>query len=171
LEELLPFLGEASELAGGGVEADVGEMDGVVGSADFEALIGLEDVEDRAQDALFGLCGGCAAGSWDWIVAGRVVEVGGWVRESTLRMKRWWWWCGLEWRMVRAWFLKGVAEASRVRGMIILDCDFRATTSLLLLLLLRVLVLVARHRPGSLNTRDPWVAMTSHSPPSRAFDL
>ena len=30
LEELLPFLGETGELAGGGVESDVREVDGVI---------------------------------------------------------------------------------------------------------------------------------------------
>jgi hypothetical protein len=44
LKELLPFLGQACELAGRGVKAHVGKVDGIVRSADLWALGGIEEV-------------------------------------------------------------------------------------------------------------------------------
>lgn len=75
LEQLLPFLGKTCELASGGIEADVGEMDRVVGCADLWAPAGGKDLGHKTKDALFGLCGhGRAAGArLRW---GRVVSDG-----------------------------------------------------------------------------------------------
>lgn len=61
LEELLPFLREACELASGRVEAYMGQMHRIVGSADLQALVRGEQVRHEAQHALFGFDGGRAA--------------------------------------------------------------------------------------------------------------
>jgi hypothetical protein len=78
LEELLPLLGEAGELAGGGVEADVGEVDGVVGGADLWTLRGVEKVGHEAEHALFFDEEGAAAGAAGGDIGGEGGEgVGG----------------------------------------------------------------------------------------------
>ncbi len=60
LQQLLPLLRQASELARGGVEADMGEVDGVVGSADLWPLGGIEEVRHECEHTLLGLCGRAA---------------------------------------------------------------------------------------------------------------
>jgi hypothetical protein len=76
LQELLPCLGKTGELAGGRVEADVGEMDGIEGGADLESLGLVQKVGDEAEDALFGFGGeGPASRSSTRTEAGR--QVGG----------------------------------------------------------------------------------------------
>ena len=61
LEQLLPLLGKTGEFAGGGIEADVGEVHWIIGSADLWALRGTEKFGHEAQHALFRLGGDGAA--------------------------------------------------------------------------------------------------------------
>lgn len=49
LEELLPLLGHAGELAGGRVEADMHEMDWVIWNRDFRTLGGRKEVYRKAK--------------------------------------------------------------------------------------------------------------------------
>jgi hypothetical protein len=44
LQELLPFFGKTRELAGGRVDADVSEVDGVVWSGDLDLFRSVEEV-------------------------------------------------------------------------------------------------------------------------------
>ncbi len=55
LKQLLPFLWEAGELACRRVEADVGEMDGVVRGTDLGALCRVEHLGNKTEDSLLGL--------------------------------------------------------------------------------------------------------------------
>lgn len=60
LEELLPLLGQTRELARGGIEPDMGEVDGVVRGADLGTLGGVEHLGHEAEDALLLLGRGAA---------------------------------------------------------------------------------------------------------------
>ena len=49
LEELLPLLGHAGELAGGRVEADMHEVDWVIWDRDFRTLGGCKEVWRKSE--------------------------------------------------------------------------------------------------------------------------
>ena len=64
LEKLLPFLGETGELAGGGIEADMGKMNGIIRGTDFWFFGCLKELWDHgSKETLFVLGGACSSHS------------------------------------------------------------------------------------------------------------